>query len=122
VVDADRDLALPLLDDVFFEFVPLDSWEAGGRETLLIDELEEGRDYQLIVTTFGGLGSLSDERRHARRPADREYVDPDVLRKGRGMTSITGEKLSENQVSAAVTAVVAAPWRLRPVLHPARRC
>jgi len=105
VVDADRDLALPLLEDVFFEFVPLAGWENGDRETLLIDELEEGRDYQVIVTTFGGLVRypMNDVLRAG--PPIENTPTLRFLRKGRGVTSLTGEKLSENQVSAAMTEV-----------------
>ena len=105
VIDADRDLALPLLEDVFFEFVPLEGWENGDRETLLIDELEEGRDYQVIVTTFGGLVRypMNDVLRAGPRIENTPTLR--FLRKGRGMTSLTGEKLSENQVSAALTEV-----------------
>jgi hypothetical protein len=105
VVDADRDLALPLLEDVFFEFVPLAGWENGDRETLLIDELEEGRDYQVIVTTFGGLVRypMNDVLRAGPRIENTPTLR--FLRKGRGVTSLTGEKLSENQVSAAMTEV-----------------
>ena len=33
VVDAERDLALPLLEDVFFEFVPVEAWDRGVRAT-----------------------------------------------------------------------------------------
>src|SRR5688572_15257536 len=36
VVDAERGLALPLLEDVFFEFVPVEAWNRGDRNTLLL--------------------------------------------------------------------------------------
>jgi hypothetical protein len=105
VVDADRDLASPLLEDVFFEFVPLESWDNGDRETLLVDELEEGQDYQVIVTTFGGLVRypMNDVLRAGPRIENTPTLT--FRRKGRGMTSLTGEKLSENQASAAMTEV-----------------
>jgi GH3 auxin-responsive promoter len=124
VVDADRDLALPLLEDVFFEFVPLERWERGDRETLLVDELEEGCDYQVIVTTFGGLVRypMNDVLRAGPRIENTPTLR--FLRKGRGMTSITGEKLSENQVSAAVTEVsrrLGAPVRFCILLADAER-
>lgn len=103
VLDADRNLAAPLLEDVFFEFIPADDWDEGRRDTLRVDELVEGRDYQVIVTTLNGLY---------------RYVMNDILRagpmigrthslsfkqKGRGFTSITGEKLSEQQVNEAMS-------------------
>ncbi len=35
---------------VFFEFIPI-----GGGETLLAHELEDGKDYEMLITTYAGL-------------------------------------------------------------------
>jgi len=105
VVDVDRSLALPVLRDVFFEFVPTDAWDAGTRDTLLLHELEEGGDYQLIVTTRGGLFRyfINDIVRAGPRIGRTPTLS--FVRKGRGVTSITGEKLTEAQVNAALQQV-----------------
>jgi hypothetical protein len=104
-VDVDRSLALPLLGDVFFEFVPAEAWDAGRRETLLLHELEEGQDYQLIATTRAGLYRyfIND----VVRAGPRICATPSLafIRKGRGVTSITGEKLTEAQVNEALQQV-----------------
>ena len=102
VVDARRGLGLPLVDDVFFEFVPVEAWDQGTRETLLLHELEEGRDYQILATTAAGLVRyhMNDVVRATQRIGATSTLA--FVRKGRGVTSITGEKVAEDQVAVAV--------------------
>ena len=108
IVDPDRGLGLPLLDDVFFEFVPVEAWDRGDRDTLLLDEIEPGRDYHIVVTTAAGL--VRYHMNDVVRATTRIGATPTLtfLRKGRGVTSITGEKLAEDQVNAAVRQLAAA--------------
>ena len=115
VVDAERGLALPLLDDVFFEFVPVDDWNAGRRDTLLLHELgqdsdkgrNQGRDYHILVTTLAGLARY--HMNDVVRVTGTIGATPTLafLRKGRGVTNITGEKLAEDQVNLAVGTILA---------------
>lgn len=107
IVDPDRGLGLPLLDDVFFEFVPVEAWDQGDRDTLLLDEIEPGRDYHIVVTTAAGLirYHMNDVVRATTPIGDTPTLA--FLRKGRGVTSITGEKLAEDQVNAAVRELAA---------------
>ena len=102
VVDAARGLGLPVLEDVFFEFVRADEWDSGRRDTLLLDELEADCDYQVIVTTVGGLYRywINDVLRTG--PAIGATPTLSFVRKGRGVTNITGEKLTEEQVNTAM--------------------
>jgi hypothetical protein len=55
VVDIENNLALPMLQDVFFEFAEVNAWDVGKRDTLLLHELEEGGEYYVFVTTIAGL-------------------------------------------------------------------
>lgn len=109
VVDVENNLAMPLLGDVFFEFVPVAEWEAGSRETLLLHELEDGADYHVIVTTIAGL--LRYHMNDVVRVSGRIHSTPTLqfVRKGRGVTNITGEKLSEDQVHAAIASLSPSP-------------
>jgi hypothetical protein len=102
VVDAERGLALPLLEDVFFEFVPVEAWNRGDRNTLLLHQLEEGRDYHVVVSTQAGL--LRYHMNDVLRAGPKIGRTPSLafLRKGRGATNITGEKLTEDQVHLAM--------------------
>ena len=93
---------LPTFDTHFFEFVERQRWDDGHPEFLTLDRLRKGVDYYVIVTTPSGLY---------------RYFINDLVRvtgflhrmpllqfrqKGKGVTSITGEKLYESQVLAAV--------------------
>lgn len=103
VVDVERNLALPLLGDVFFEFAPVAAWEAGERATLLLHELTVGESYYVIVTTPAGLVryDMNDVLRVSGTVGRTPTLE--FVRKGRGVTSITGEKVTEDQVTTAVT-------------------
>lgn len=94
---------LPTLETHFFEFVERDSWDRGAPEYLTLDRLRRGLDYYIVVTTPAGLY---------------RYFINDVVRvtgffhavpllkftqKGKGVTNITGEKLYESQILAAVS-------------------
>jgi len=108
VVDVDRNLALPLLEDVFFEFVPTEAWDAGERATLMLDELQQGATYRVLVTTFGGL--MRYDMNDIVRVTGTIGRTPTLafVRKGRGVTNITGEKVTEDQVNLAVADVARA--------------
>jgi hypothetical protein len=86
-----------------FEFVPVAELEAKPDHPeewpfLHIGEIEEGREYYIFFTTTGGLYryDINDVIKvvgfYNRTP---QVV---FLRKGRGMTNLTGEKVSVNQV------------------------
>jgi hypothetical protein len=122
-------VAIPLADDMaggvpalassFFEFRPL---EDSGMRTLLVDELEPGARYELVLTSPAGMyryliGDIVEvEGRYQACPTIRF-----VARKGR-TSSLTGEKLTELQVEDAVGRASArvghAPmfWLLSPAL------
>lgn len=101
-LDAGRGLCVPSIQDNFFEFVERAGREAGRLDFLTVEQLEEGRQYYVIVTTPGGLYryDMNDIVRVT------EYFNETpvlaFVQKGRGVTSITGEKLHEDQVSQAV--------------------
>ncbi|MGZ5261333.1 MAG: GH3 family domain-containing protein, partial [Burkholderiales bacterium] len=101
-----RGMGLPTLDTHFFEFAEREAWDRGERTCLTLDKLRKGVDYYVIVTTPSGLY---------------RYFINDVVRvsgflhrtpllqfrqKGKGVSNITGEKLYEAQVLAAVRAIM----------------
>jgi len=98
---------LPTLDTHFFEFVERDSWDRREPEFLTIDRIRKGRDYYVVVTTPSGLyryfiNDLVRVTGHLHHTPLIRFV-----RKGKGVTNITGEKLYENQVLEAVQKAVA---------------
>ena len=108
-IDAAENICVPTLLDNFFEFVEREDREAGGRDFLLLDELEEGGEYYVFVTTQDGLYryDMHDIVRVTRKINATPCLE--FVQKGKGVTSITGEKLYEKQV---LDAVMAATGRL----------
>jgi hypothetical protein len=99
---------IPSLQDNFFEFVSVKERHAGMQHFLTLEQLAAGEEYYIFATTRGGLYryDMNDivrvENFLHRTPLLR------FVQKGRGVTSITGEKLYENQVTAAVAAALQA--------------
>lgn len=106
-VDIRRNACLPTFLNTVFEFVEREKWEADGADYLGLHELEEGREYYVFVTTVDGLYRYDIN--------DIVRVDGWVeatptlafVQKGKGVTNITGEKVTESQVLDAVTACFA---------------
>ena len=88
----------------YFEFIPEEQGDLDQPETVEATDLIEGRNYFIVLTTAGGLYryNISDLVRcvgyHGRAPLI------EFLNKGAHYSSLTGEKLSEHQVIAAVEA------------------
>jgi hypothetical protein len=106
-VDVVNNHCVPTFCDNLFEFVSLAEWETADPQTLLLDQVEVGEKYQLLVTTPAGLYryAMNDivevTGRFNRTPTIR------FVQKGKGVTNITGEKLYEHHVTTAVDAVLA---------------
>ena len=87
----------------FFEFIPVDEIDDPDPACLLAHEVEEGQQYYIITTTFGGLYryDINDivevTGRYRNAPTIR------FIRKGRDMVSIIGEKLHVNQLLEAAS-------------------
>lgn len=87
----------------FYEFIPKEEMDSPRARTLLCDELETGREYLLIVTTAGGLYRYNiDDCIRVDGYFNRTPVI-EFVQKGHNAVSITGEKVYESQVSAALT-------------------
>jgi hypothetical protein len=86
----------------FFEFVPEEQIDRPDPDFLTGDQLEANHQYYVYFTTSGGL-----YRYHINdvvRVVDFYRHTPVIqfVRKGQGISSITGEKLTESQVTAAL--------------------
>jgi GH3 auxin-responsive promoter len=88
----------------YFEFIPEEQGGVAEPDAVEATDLIEGRNYFIVLTTAGGLYryNISDLVRcvgyHGRAPL------LEFLNKGAHYSSLTGEKLSEHQVIAAVEA------------------
>jgi hypothetical protein len=97
------------VDANVYEFVEADQVEASPDDATAWDflgahELEAPREYHVFVTTPGGLYryDINDIVRVEGFHHEAPLIT--FQRKGRGMTSLTGEKVSVNQIIDAVTA------------------
>jgi hypothetical protein len=101
-VDPARADGVPNLRHDFFEFVEKERWESERPEFLLLDQLEPGREYYVFVTTSAGLYRyhMNDIVRAVGRFESTPTLE--FVQKGKGVTSITGEKLYEGQLLDAL--------------------
>ena len=106
-VEARRNACLPTFLSTFFEFAERDAWEADTGEFLCLDELEDGREYYVFVTTGDGLYryDINDIVRVNGWVGNTPTLG--FVQKGKGVTNITGEKVTEAQVLDAVTSAFA---------------
>lgn len=101
-IDPRRNACVPALTSTVFEFVEREARDRGTGCFLGLDEIELGRDYYVYVTTVDGLYRY--DMNDIVRVTDCVGATPTLafVQKGRGVTSITGEKLSEEQVLGAL--------------------
>jgi GH3 auxin-responsive promoter len=90
------------LESGFYEFMPEESMDATAPPLLLAHELEIGRRYGVVLSSANGLYRYDLNDVVEVRGAYRRTPVIAFVRKGRDMTSITGEKLHLNHVQAAV--------------------
>lgn len=85
-----------------FEFIPVDQVDAPQPDCLLSEELETGREYAVVLSNRAGLirYRLNDVIRVTGWWERTPIVE--FLYRAGGVSSLTGEKLTENQVSAAM--------------------
>ena len=86
----------------YFEFIPVEEHGTSHPTILEGHELEEGRDYYILLTTSGGLYryDIHDAVRCVGFRGQAPLLE--FLNKGKNFANITGEKLSEYQVIRAV--------------------
>jgi hypothetical protein len=101
-LEAETPHGLPPLHHHFFEFVEQATWDSGHAAFCSLDELEAGRRYYILVTTSSGLyryfmNDLVEVSGFFHRTPLLRFIQ-----KGKGVTSLTGEKLYEGQAIDAV--------------------
>ncbi len=100
--DKGSDGALAVPANVY-EFYPADKdSEPQGSELLTVDQLEEGKQYYIYVTTLAGLYryDMNDIIKVSGFYENTPLIS--FVQKGKGVVSFTGEKLYESQVLASV--------------------
>ncbi|MDD3905224.1 MAG: GH3 auxin-responsive promoter family protein [Candidatus Omnitrophica bacterium] len=90
----------------FYEFIPKDEMANPKKRFLLCDELEKGKEYFLIVTTPGGLYRYNIDDIITVNGFFNKVPIIEFVQKGTNSVSLTGEKMYESQVNAAVLGAV----------------
>jgi hypothetical protein len=86
----------------FFEFVDVDDMDSGTPNYLLCDQLVRGRRYYIFVTTKAGLYRYNINDIVEVKGFYNQTPMIVFVQKGKGVTSITGEKLYEEQLMSAI--------------------
>lgn len=101
-VDCNVMAGMPTINNYFYEFIETEEWDTGNRNFKLINQLETGQDYYVVITTPSGLYRyfINDIVR-----VEGNFYNSPLIRfvqKGKGVTNITGEKLYESQLAEAM--------------------
>jgi hypothetical protein len=86
----------------FFEFIEESTIESANPKVYVADELETGRSYYILFTTSGGLYryNINDIVKVVGWHNNAPLLE--FLHKGGNISSFTGEKITESQVTKAV--------------------
>jgi hypothetical protein len=90
------------IEGSFFEFIPEDQEESENPDALLCTEVEVGKRYFIVLTTASGLYRYNIYDLVEVTGFHNQTPLIAFLNKGRHMSSLTGEKIHENQVVEAV--------------------
>jgi hypothetical protein len=93
---------VPTINENFFEFVEVDEWGHENPNILTLEKVETGKQYYVIVTTLSGLYRYFINDIVEITGKFKNTPTLKFIQKGKGITNLTGEKLSENQVIEAV--------------------
>ena len=102
-IDTRNNLQIPCIHECFFEFAEQAYWEAGGTDLQTLDQLEQGKRYYIFATTQNGLyrydiNDIVEVAGYYNKTPTFRFVQ-----KGKGIINLTGEKLCESQVVAALS-------------------
>lgn len=102
LLDPKTDGSILQIQNGFYEFCPVEDREDTGAKFLLAHQLETGARYYIYVTTFSGLYryDMNDVVEIVGHLGGAPIIR--FLYKGKGITNIQGEKLSEEQFIEAV--------------------
>ncbi len=88
---------------LFFEFIKKEDIEKENPRIYLASELEDGKYYYIIVTTPSGLYRYNMNDLMKVEGFYNEFPMLRFIQKGAGITSLTGEKLHEEQFISAIS-------------------
>ena len=87
----------------FFEYVPEEEMNSDNKTFLTLDQLETGKRYYIFFTTAAGLYRYNINDLMEVVGFEQNTPILKFVQKGAGVSSITGEKLTEEQVTTALS-------------------
>jgi hypothetical protein len=90
----------------FYEFIPKEDMGKRKKRFLLSDQLEKDKEYYLVVTTPGGLYRYNIDDIITVDSFFNKTPMIEFVQKGLNAVSVTGEKVYESQVNAAINRAV----------------
>lgn len=90
----------------FYEFLPKEDIAKRKKRFLLCDQVEKGKEYYIIVTTPGGLYRYNIDDIITVDGFYNKTPIIEFVQKGINAVSVTGEKVYESQVNAAINRAV----------------
>lgn len=116
ITHSSSQLGIPTLHENFFEFVEKNNWESGIYEFLRLHEIEPNEKYYIFVTNLNGLyrydmNDIVQVSGYFKNTPCLRFIQ-----KGKGTTSITGEKLYEAQLFDA-TNTLSRQHDIQPVFY-----
>ncbi|MCS6961853.1 MAG: GH3 auxin-responsive promoter family protein [Deltaproteobacteria bacterium] len=105
VIDPLEGICVPAFDNYFFEFLEIDEHLSVSDRPLRLHQLEKGKKYSIIFTSLDGL--IRYNINDIVEVCDFFKGIPCLrfVQKGKGITNITGEKVSEIQITETVKQV-----------------
>lgn len=102
IIDSKTSGSVLQIQNAFYEFSPYEDEEKKDKRYYRAHELEVGKQYFIYITTFNGLYryNMNDVLKMIGHFNDTPLVK--FMHKGQGVTSIQGEKLSEDHVIEAI--------------------
>lgn len=107
VLSNDQETSILAAHLLFFEFIKKRDFDSDNPRVYLADELEMDEEYYLLITTPSGLYRYNMNDIVRVEGFYNEFPMVRFIQKGRGVTSLTGEKLYESQYTEAVASVEA---------------
>lgn len=102
VLDGDAETSVLAAHLLFFEFIKTEDYDTPNPRAYLAHEIEDGREYYILITTPSGLYRYDMNDIVRVEGFYNQFPQIRFIQKGRGVVSLTGEKLSEAQYLSAV--------------------
>ncbi len=102
VVDVINNKCIPTFHENFFEFAELEDWDNKTQRFLTLEQIETGKQYYVIITAQNCLYRYFINDIIEVTGMFNNTPTIEFIQKGKGITNITGEKLSEQQLIEAL--------------------